>query len=57
MNEKILNALACPRSGQPLEWDRANGRLINRTEKLFYPIINGIPVLLPEQAQPLEEAQ
>lgn len=57
MNENIANSLACPRTGQKLAWDRVNQRLINRAEKLFYPIVNGIPVLLPEQAQPLEEKE
>ena len=54
MNEKLLNTIACPISHQKLEWDKASNRLINREEKLAYPIENGIPVLLPERAEQLE---
>lgn len=55
MNEKLLNHLACPISNQKLEWDRTNQRLINPVKNWAFPIENGIPVLLPEKAQPLDE--
>lgn len=54
MNEKLCQRLACPVTQQPLEWDKANNRLINRAANLAYPIVNGIPVLLPESGEPLD---
>lgn len=53
MNEKLLNLLACPISQGKLEWDADLGRLISRDAKVSYPVENGIPVLLPERAEPL----
>ncbi|MCK3655386.1 tetraacyldisaccharide 4'-kinase [Pasteurellaceae bacterium Macca] len=55
MNEKLLPHLACPRTNAPLIWDKTHQRLINQEAKIFYPIENGIPVLLPEAGQPLSE--
>lgn len=54
MNEKLLDTIACPICHKKLEWDKPNNRLISREANVFYPIENGIPVLLPEKAQPLE---
>lgn len=53
MNEKLLNNLACPNCNAPLEWDKENNRLICKEKNLYYPIENGIPVLLPEAGKPL----
>ncbi len=53
MNEKLLNTIACPISHGRLEWDKENRRLISRKANVSYPIENGIPVLLPEKAEPL----
>ncbi|QGM81387.1 Trm112 family protein [Otariodibacter oris] len=53
MNEKLLNMIACPVSHTKLEWDKENNRLISRDANLFYPIENGILVLLPEKAEKL----
>lgn len=57
MNEKLLQTIACPITHQKLEWDKDNQRLISRSAKLAYPIHNGIPVLLADQAQPLIEEE
>lgn len=51
----LLNILVCPVSGGPVVYDRDNNTLICHTSKLVYPIIDGIPVMLPEQATPLTE--
>ncbi|OOR98367.1 tetraacyldisaccharide 4'-kinase [Haemophilus paracuniculus] len=57
MNEKLVALLACPLSNGKLEWDKTHNRLISPQAKVAYPIVNGIPVLLPEQAQPLDGAE
>lgn len=53
MNEKLLNTIACPITQTKLEWDKENNRLISRAANVYYPIENGIPVLLPEKAEKL----
>jgi uncharacterized protein YbaR (Trm112 family) len=39
----------------PLELDRAAGELISRSARLAYPIRDGVPVMLPEEARVLED--
>lgn len=51
---KLLDLLVCPLSRAPLTYDEKNNRLISHQAKLFYPVRDGIPVLLPEEAMPLD---
>ena len=44
--KKILDLVVCPKTKQPLIWDKKNNELISRKAKLAYPIISGIPVLI-----------
>lgn len=52
---ELLEALVCPVSGGRLEYDRARGELVSRTAKLAYPIRNGIPIMLVDEARRLED--
>jgi uncharacterized protein YbaR (Trm112 family) len=44
----------CPRTKTTLEYDAQNQELISRAAKLAYPIRDGIPIMLPEEARPLD---
>ncbi len=55
MDRKLLSLLVCPLTRHPLEYDKKNNTLISKSAKLAYPIKNGIPVLLPDQAAILQE--
>lgn len=55
MDSKLLEILVCPVSKAPLEWDRERNELICRASRLAYPIRDGIPVLLEEEARRLDE--
>ncbi|WP_233117852.1 Trm112 family protein [Aggregatibacter actinomycetemcomitans] len=57
MNGTLLEIVACPSCHGRLKYDEQHQRLICRFEKIAYPIKNGIPVLLAEQAQPLNQEQ
>ena len=56
---KLLEILVCPMTKGPLEYDAAAQELISRSARLAYPIRNGIPIMLPEEARELgdEEAK
>ena len=54
LDPRLLEVLVCPLTKGPLEYDRAAGELISRTAGLAYPIRDGIPIMLPEEARPLE---
>ena len=55
VDPKLLEILVCPLTKGPLEHDAEAGELISRQAGLAYPIRNGIPIMLPDEARPLEE--
>ena len=52
--KKILDLIVCPKTKEPLFWDKKNNELISKKAKLAYPIISGIPVLIVEKARRLK---
>jgi uncharacterized protein YbaR (Trm112 family) len=55
VDPRLLEVLVCPVTKGLLEYDRAAGELISRKAGLAYPIRDGIPIMLPEEARKLEE--
>jgi uncharacterized protein YbaR (Trm112 family) len=55
VDPRLLEVLVCPVTRGPLEYDRPARELISRSAKLAYPIRNGVPVMLPEEARSLED--
>lgn len=53
IHPKLLEILVCPVTRGPLVYDRAKNELVSRSAKLAYPIRQGIPIMLPEEARPL----
>ncbi len=51
---KLLELLACPLTKGPLVWDAKRGELVSRLARLAYPVRDGIPVMLPSEARPVE---
>ena len=54
---KLLEILVCPMTKGPLDYDAAAQELISRSARLAYPIRNGIPIMLPEEARELSEEE
>jgi len=54
VDPKLLEILVCPLTKGPLEFDAGTQELISRSAKLAYPIRDGIPIMLPEEARRLE---
>ena len=54
IDPRLLEILVCPLTKATLEYDAARQELISRPAKLAYPIRDGIPIMLPEEARPLE---
>jgi uncharacterized protein YbaR (Trm112 family) len=55
IDRKLLEILVCPLTKTTLEYDAERQELISRAAKLAYPIRDGIPIMLPEEARALEE--
>ncbi|WP_119167338.1 Trm112 family protein [Algihabitans albus] len=56
VDPKLLEILVCPLTKTPLEYDREAQELISRQAGLAYPIRDGIPIMLPDEARSLDEA-
>src|SRR5437660_969947 len=54
VDPKLLEILVCPLTKGPLEYDAEKQELISRSAKLAYPIRDGIPIMLPEEARRLD---
>ena len=59
MDPKLLEILVCPVTKGPLTYDKARQELISKSARLAYPIRDGIPVMLEDEARKLtpEEAE
>ncbi len=49
--EELLDLLVCPLTKTKLIYDKKNNELISIEAKLAYPIIDNIPIMLPEKAR------
>jgi uncharacterized protein len=54
VDPKLLEILVCPLTKGPLEFDATRQELISRSAKLAYPIRDGIPIMLPEEARKID---
>lgn len=54
MDKKLLEILVCPLCKGSLEYDKAAQELICKVDKLAFPVRDGIPVMLEEDARPLQ---
>jgi uncharacterized protein YbaR (Trm112 family) len=54
IDPRLLEILVCPLTRGPLTYDRARSELISAKAGLAYPIRNGIPIMLAEEARVLE---
>jgi uncharacterized protein YbaR (Trm112 family) len=54
VDPKLLEILVCPLTKGPLEYDAAQQELISRKARLAYPIRDGIPIMLPEEARKID---
>ncbi len=55
MDAKLLQILVCPVTKGPLILNKASNELISKSARLAYPIKDGIPVLLEEEARKLKD--
>ena len=55
IDPKLLEILVCPLTRTTLEYDAARQELVSRAAKLAYPIRDGIPIMLPDEARALED--
>ena len=54
MDETLLKLLVCPKTREPLVWDKTRHELVSPAAGLAYPIRDGIPIMLVEEARVLD---
>jgi len=54
IDPRLLEILVCPVTRGPLDYDRERGELISKGARLAYPIRDGVPIMLPEEARSLD---
>ena len=57
IDPRLLEILVCPLTKGPLHYDRQRQELVSFEAGLAYPIRDGIPIMLVDEARPLEEAE
>ena len=57
MDPKLLELLVCPVTKGPLTYDRESQELISRSARLAYPVRDGIPVMLENEARELTDEE
>ena len=57
LDPKLLEVLVCPVTKGALMYDSERQELISRKAGLAYPIRNGVPIMLPDEARPLSDAE
>jgi uncharacterized protein YbaR (Trm112 family) len=53
LDNKLLDILACPLCKGPLHWHRDAEVLVCRADRLAYPVVDGVPAMLEEEARRL----
>ncbi len=54
LDPRLLEILVCPVTKGPLEYDRNADELVSRKAGLAYPIRDGVPIMLPDEARTLD---
>ncbi|WP_372826627.1 Trm112 family protein [Polaromonas sp.] len=57
MDTKLLELLVCPVTKGPLDYDRDKQELVSRSARLAYPIRDGLPVMLENEARVLTDEE
>ena len=57
VDPKLLELLVCPLTKESLRYDPQNQELISERAHLAFPIRDGIPIMLVDEARPLDEAE
>ena len=57
MDKRLLDILVCPVTKAPLVWDATQQELLCRASRLAYPVRDGVPVMLEEEARTLTDEE
>lgn len=57
LDPRLLEVLVCPQARTPLVWNREKGELVSKSARLAYPIRDGVPIMLVNEARELADGE
>ena len=57
IDPKLLEVLVCPQSRKPLKYDREAHELVSESARLAYPVRDGVPILIVDEARELDASE
>ncbi|WP_395072710.1 Trm112 family protein [Hyphococcus sp.] len=57
MDKRLLDILVCPQTKGPLVYDRARSELLSKKAGLAYPVRDGVPIMLVDEARSLSDEE
>jgi len=57
IDPELLAILTCPVTRTPLVYDEAAQELVSEAAGLAYPVVDGVPVMIPDEARRLDQAE
>ena len=57
LDQDLLDLLVCPLTKEPLRYDEVGAELWSLSARLAYPVRDGIPIMLPEEARELTDEE
>ncbi|MFC2951191.1 Trm112 family protein [Marinicaulis aureus] len=55
LDKRLLEILVCPQTRGPLVYDRERGELLSKKARLAYPVRDGVPIMLTDEARSLSD--
>ncbi len=57
IDKRLLEILVCPQTRGPLVYDRDHQELLSKKARLAYPVRDGVPIMLPDEARSLSDEE
>jgi len=57
IDKRLLEILVCPQTRGALVYDRKKGELLSKKARLAYPVRDGVPIMLPDEARSLSDEE
>jgi len=57
LDKRLLEILVCPQTRGPLVYDRERGELLSKKARLAYPVRDGVPIMLTDEARSLSDEE
>ena len=57
IDPKLLEVIVCPQTREPLRYDRARRELVSEKARLAFPVRDGVPILIADEAREMDPSE